>query len=94
MYRRRLFYDVGNGEVLRSYAASGRICADYPPQFEAEALGLTNWGAFSWEEFDPEAEARFSPFDADGNARTVAVRVDVSGEMHNLVFEYAPSVSE
>lgn len=94
MYRRRLFYDLATGEVIRAYTAQGDIRKPYPPEAEADALGLTNWGVFAWEEYTPEAEAQFAPFDADGNARMVSVRVDVSQQPHSLIFEYAAESGE
>lgn len=94
MFIRRIFYDLSSGDVLRNTMAEGSLLQNYSTEAEAARLGLTNWGAFSWDEYNPEVEAQFAPFDAEGNARTVAVRVDVSHQPHKLIFEYEPSVSE
>lgn len=90
MFIRRVFYDLSTGEVLRNVMAEGLLSPDYPPNVEADAFGLTNWGVFEWAEYDPVVEAQFAPFDTDGNARTVVVNVDVSVSPHRLVFAYSP----
>lgn len=90
MFARRIFYDLSTGHVLRCTMAEGALLQSYTPEAEASALGLSNWGVFAWEEYEPEIEAQFAPFDADGNPRTVSMRVDVSHQPHRLVFEYSP----
>ena len=94
MYRRRIFYDIITGEILRSYTAQGTISEPYTPEFEAAVIGLENWGVFSWEEYDPAVEAQFAQFDANGVQRIVSVHVDVSQQPHKLVFEYEAVTQE
>lgn len=90
MFRRRIYYNVANGECLYIYSAEGDIRKDYPAEQEADALGLTNWGVLEWTEPDTEIEAAFAEVDADGKARTVSVTVDLSGSEPQLSFTYAP----
>jgi hypothetical protein len=88
-YRRRIFYDLSNGAILCSYTATGALRSSYTADREAASLGLTNWGVFAWDEPDPEIEAAFAPFDAEGNLRIVTVTVDVSVTPPALQFAYA-----
>lgn len=90
LFRRRVFYDLASGEVLRSNMAQGDLNHEYTAAAEAAEAGLTNWGAFAWDEPDPEIEAAFAPFDADGNPRIVTVTVDVTATPPALQFAYAP----
>lgn len=84
MFRRRFYYDLTTGAMLRSYTAEGDINSKYTPEHEAEALGLENWGVLEWLEKDPETEAAFAPFDAEGNLRSVTAYI----ENGVLTFDY------
>lgn len=90
LFRRRLFYDISTGDVLRSYTMRGDLNSAYTAAQEAADLCLTNWACMEWIEPDPEIEAAFAPVDAAGTARSVSVTVDVSGAEPQLVFAYAP----
>lgn len=88
MFRRRFYYDLMNGEQLRSYTIEGDIRVNYPTVEEAANLGIENWGVFEWDEKIPEIEAAFSDTDPDGKPRSVRPYVE-GGE---LKFEYTPMV--
>ena len=90
MFRRRVFYDAVTGAVLRCAMAEGCLAGDYTAEREAAALGLSGCACMEWMEPDAAVEAAFAPVDAAGNARTVTVAVDVSGEVPQLIFFYAP----
>ncbi len=90
LFRRRLFYDISTGDVLRSYTMRGDLNTAYTVAQEAADLGLTGCACMEWTEPDPEVEAAFAPVDAEGKARIVTVTVDVSGAEPQLVFAYAP----
>jgi hypothetical protein len=94
-YRRRIYYDLSSGEVLYNHVQRGYLLGSYTPEQEAAALGLANWGVFTWDKPDPEIEAAFAPFDAEGNPRIVTVTVDVAAMPPALQFAYAaPSEPE
>ncbi len=90
LFRRRLFYDISTGDVLRSYTMRGDLNTAYTVAQEAADLGLTGCGCMEWTEPDPEVEAAFAPEDAAGNARSVSVTVDVSDAEPRLIFAYEP----
>lgn len=94
MFRRRVFYDAVTGAVLRCAMAEGCLAGDYTAEREAAALGLSGCACMEWMEPDAAVEAAFAPVDAAGNARTVTVAVDVSGEVPQLIFFYAPLEQE
>lgn len=90
LFRRRLFYDISTGDVLRSYTMQGDLNAAYTAAQEAADLFLTGCACMEWTEPDPEVEAAFAPEDAAGKERLVTVTVDVSGAEPQLVFAYEP----
>ena len=94
MFRRRVFYDAVTGAVLRCAMAEGCLAGDYTAEREAAALGLSGCACMEWMEPDAAVEAAFAPVDAAENARTVTVAVDVSGEVPQLIFFYAPLEQE
>lgn len=90
MFRRRIFYDLTSGDVLRSYTVSRTFTSEYTAEQEAAYFGYENWGTMEWNEPDPDIEAAFAEVDNDGNPRHVEVSVNVSRKKHKLVFEYSP----
>lgn len=82
MFLRRLFYDIGTGEILHSYKMEGALKPRTAAE-EAAHIGLENWAVFAWHEPDPVIEQNF----ADSYGR---VTVDVSGETAVLVFDFSP----
>lgn len=82
MFLRRLFYDIGTGEILHSYKMEGALKPRTAAE-EAAHLGLENWAVMAWNEPDPEIEQSF----VDSYGR---VSVDVSGETPALVFDFTP----
>jgi len=88
MFRRRVFYDLPSGEILHSCMAQGALAPGYTVEQEAARLGLSNWGAFAWDEPDAAREAQFAPFDEAGNPRVVRLAVDVASAPHALAFTY------
>ena len=89
MFIRRIFYDIGTGEVKCGYTMEGMI-APFTQERDAEVRGLTGCGCMEWTTPAPEIETAFAPVDAEGNARSVSVTVDVSGVEPRLVFAYEP----
>lgn len=81
MFIRRVFYNVNNGDVLKSYMMRGTFKLRTATQ-EAAAYGFENWAVFEWTEPDLEIEQDF----ADSYGR---VTVDVNGTP-TLVFDFSP----
>lgn len=94
MFRRRIFYNAGTGEVILQYVVSGNIKANYSATDEALERGFVDWGVLEWAEPDSEVEASFSGVDIYGEPRAVLVSVDISQTPHQLVFTYEPIVNE
>lgn len=90
---RWLFYDRGTGEVLYSGMQRGNF-EPMPVDKAAAALSLAGAACLEWTSPDPEIEAAFAHVDAEGNPRTVRVRVDISGAEPKPAFAYGPVPEE
>lgn len=86
MFRRRFFYNLTNGTMLRSYSAEGTLNPKYTAEQEAADFSFNNWGVMQWDDYYPDIETAFSEADENGNFRNVRPYVE-NGE---LKFEYTP----
>lgn len=92
MYRKRIFYNLNDGQIFRYYTMEGNILGDYPAEREAMDLGFLEgtWGSFTWETPNEEMDNNLEDREINGVWNRAIISIDITANPHKVKITYEP----